>query len=502
MLLYLTFFFFLSCLIAILVQNTIVVTKKKYNHPSIGLETFYQIVLLLVLTAVVFIGNDFIGVSFYNIFNFIKGTSILQLVLITVTLLSLPSIFLAFNLQRLDTVEYFSLILCALFSMFFLISSASLVSMYVCVEMQTICFYVLAAYKKSSGFSSESGLKYFISSAVFSAIFLLGASTIYFCLGTINFIDLKSLTFFNIGRFDPFLCSVLNVGIFIVTAWLLFKLTCVPFHMWSPDVYEGAPLGTTIFLSGPAKLAIVYIFIKWSYSININSQSTQELLLFFSFLSAFVGTFLALFQERVKRLIIYSSIAQVGYICSSVFNYTIESLVATIVFLLIYIITSIVLWNVFVLFICFEENFDTSTNDFNILHVSKFSNIKIKNEPLAFSITFILFSIGGLPPLVGFLGKFAALSSLIESTQFWLALMLVVVSCISIFYYIRVVKTAYFETQHSFDKVISLKFMTRNNPYVAYIFICNIVLLAFIFLGVIFPETAYLLAKLIVLGFA
>ena len=305
---------FLSCAILFqLVYNVRVVNNLKYNFPVISKEVFFQ--TLFILCCLAYMYSDLKLEGFLS--NFIlmndEGTRLSKLVIIVISICALFVVHEGFKLQKINFFEFYSILALSILSLLLMISSSDLILFYLTMEMQALCFYILASLNRNSTFSVEAGLKYFVSGSFISGFYLLGSSLIYGTLGTLNLNNINLLTVFSIDTYSSELNFLVLIGVILVTSTLLFKLACAPFHFWSPDVYDGAPIASTLVFSVLPKFAIFFFFIKWINSLNTLFDSISDILLIFGVLSAFVGTFFALNQKRLKRLIIYSSIAQTGF---------------------------------------------------------------------------------------------------------------------------------------------------------------------------------------------
>jgi proton-translocating NADH-quinone oxidoreductase chain N len=238
------------------------------------------------------------------------------------------------------------------------------------------------------------------------------------------------------------------VGCLFVFITLLFKVAAAPFHFWSPDVYEGAPLSSTVIFSILPKLVIFNFFIKCISAFSQIFYEFQGLFLVTGLLSIFVGTFFALSQKRLKRLVIYSSIAQVGFLVSALATNTVDGFVSIYFFLFIYIITSVLIWGYITEFYSSQQEVNLFYNKaFSPIFLSSLSNYLKVNKIGAFSLMIVFFSVAGIPPLSGFLSKIFIIFGLVDS-NFWLtSVVIVLISSISVFYYIRVVKVLFFESK-------------------------------------------------------
>jgi NADH-quinone oxidoreductase subunit N len=262
--------------------------------------------------------------------------------------------------------------------------------------MQALCFYVLASIKRDSAFSTEAGLKYFISGAFISGFYLFGCSLLYGALGTLNMNSISLLLFQNVSLYNSELDFLCYVGIIFIIITLLFKISCAPFHFWSPDVYEGSPLASTVIFSILPKISMLFFFIKWIICINNTFSQINTLLLTIGIISTFIGTFFALGQKRLKRLIIYSSIAQTGFLVCSLSIGNLNGFSAMYFFLLIYVITSVLMWGHFSVFYVFQQKV-SSFNEENpsSLFLSSFANLFKYHSVWAFSFVVVFFSVGG-----------------------------------------------------------------------------------------------------------
>jgi len=339
---------------------------------------------------------------------------------------------------KINNFEYSLLLLGAILGLMFLVSSYDLLSLYLAIEMQSLCLYVLAAAKKDSTFSTEAGLKYFILGSFSSALLLFGISILYGCTGTTNFHDLSLLFSADFGN-DPVLSSAIEKAILFIAAAFLFKIAAAPLHMWSPDVYEGSPISSTIFFAVIPKLALFTVFLRLFQGVLFGFQDILlYILVLFSMASVVVGSFAALKQKKLKRLLAYSSISHVGYLLLAFAANSIEGTQALFFYLTIYMITSLTLWT-------FILSIESTTN----LHRSKtlvdLSNVVTSNPLLALTGLLAFFSLAGVPPLAGFYAKMQIFIHTMGSSFFFASFFAILTSVISSYYYIRVIKNIYFE---------------------------------------------------------
>ena len=337
----------------------------------------------------------------------------------------------------INKIEYPIIILSSTLGMIIMISSYDLIVFYLGLELQSLCLYILASFKRNDERSTEAGLKYFVLSALASGILLYGCSLIYGFTGSTNFeIISNNLSESNMGAV---------FGIVFIIVGLAFKVSAVPFHMWTPDVYEGAPTSVTSFFALVPKIAAITVFIRFMYVpfINVIDQ-WQMIIIFLSVASMILGAVAAIGQNNLKRLIAYSSIGHMGYALAGLATGTNEGIQSTIIYLTIYLVMNLGIFAC--IFMMRRENiFYENINDLSGLS---------KNHPLlALSFLIILFSLAGIPPLAGFFAKFYIFMAVIEVQMYSLAIIGLVTTVVSAFYYLRIIKIIYFDKpKKTFDK--------------------------------------------------
>jgi NADH-quinone oxidoreductase subunit N len=346
--------------------------------------------------------------------------------------------------QNLNFFEFFIIFLLSILALMLLVSSYDFISAYLAIEIQALCFFILASFRRNSAFSTEAGLKYFISGSFISGLLLLGCLLLYGALGTLNFNSLSLLLSFPLGTEFKVLKIFVLLGVFFILVSLLFKVAAVPFHFWSPDVYEGSPLSATVIFSIVPKVIIFSFLIKCVNTFSLVTFEFQEFFILIGILSVFVGTFFAIRQKHLKRLIIYSSIAQVGFLVSALGTNSLEG------FIFIYIITSVLIWNYITQFYSSQKEVNLfEDKNFTSIFWSDLSNYFKLDKISAISFVFIFFSIAGIPPLSGFFSKILILLGLKSSNFLVSSCIILIISAISAFYYLRVVKILFFETKNT-----------------------------------------------------
>jgi len=328
-----------------------------------------------------------------------------------------------------DKFEYPIIILLSILGMFIMVGANDLIVFYLGLELQSLALYILAAIDRDNSKSSEAGVKYFVLSALSSGLLLYGCSLLYGFSGSTNFeLILANTEIINIGT--------IFAMIFILVG-LAFKVSAVPFHMWTPDVYEGAPTSVTSFFSVVPKIAGLAVFIKFMYiPFHGILDQWQYILVFISIASMILGAVAAIGQNNIKRLIAYSSIGHIGYAIAGMAAGTENGFRNTIIYITIYAVMNIGAF-AFILSMKRGQKY--------IEEISELSGAS-KNHPLmCFGLLIILFSLAGIPPLAGFFAKFYIFMSVIESGMFALAIIGLVTTVVSAFYYIRIIKIMYFD---------------------------------------------------------
>ena len=325
--------------------------------------------------------------------------------------------------------EYYFLILCATLGMMVMAGGIDLVTIFIGLETMAVSFYILAGFIKPSQRSNEAAVKYFLLGAFSLGILLYGMSLMYGLSGTTNLRTMAPL--FSGQERDPRLV----LAVILVVAGVGFKIAAVPFHMWAPDVYEGAPTPVTAFLSVGSKAAsfamLIRIFIE-----GLPAMSADWRLLFYvlSVFTMTVGNIAAVTQSNIKRMLAYSSIAHAGYLLMGIVAGTTRGVTATLIYLLIYSFMQLGAFAVVVL-LRRQDVIGDELKDFSGLH--------FRNPFAAFAMLLFMLSLGGIPPTAGFMGKFWLFSAAIDAHYYWLAVIGVLNSAVSLYYYVRVVVFMY-----------------------------------------------------------
>nr|AEO21067.1 NADH dehydrogenase subunit 2 [Silene conica] len=427
--------FLINATFILLIHGVVFSTSKKYDYPplvsNVGWLGLLSVLITLLLIAA---GAPLLTIAslFWN--NFLKRdnfTYFCQIFLLLSTAGTISMCFAFFEQERFDAFEFIVLISLSTRSMLFMISAHDLIAIYLAIELQSLCFYVIAASKRKSEFSTEAGSKYLILGAFSSGILLFGCSLIYGSTGATHFDQLaKILTSWEMTGLRS---SGLFMGMIFLAVGFLFKITAVPFHMWAPDIYEGSPTPVTAFFSVAPKIAIsaaiLRLFIYGSYGATL-----QEIFFFCSIGSMILGALAALSQTKVKRLLAHSSIGHVGYIRTGFSCGTIEGIQALLIALFIYASMTL---DAFAIVSALRQS--------RLKYLADLGALAKTNPILAITFSITMFSYAGIPPLAGFCSKFSLFFAALGSGAYLLASVGIVTSVIGCFYYIRLVKRMFFD---------------------------------------------------------
>ncbi|HUF43816.1 MAG TPA: NADH-quinone oxidoreductase subunit NuoN [Aestuariivirgaceae bacterium] len=333
--------------------------------------------------------------------------------------------------ERIERFEYPVLILLATLGMLMMISANDMIGLYLGLELQALALYVVAAIDRDSTRSSEAGLKYFVLGALSSGMLLYGMSLIYGFTGSTNFADIAtqvSAAGSSVG---------LIFGLVFLLAGLAFKISAVPFHMWTPDVYEGAPTPVTAFFAAAPKIAGMAVFVRAVIApFSAIAADWQQIVVFIAIASMVLGAFAAIGQSNIKRLLAYSSIGHVGYALVGLAAGTPEGVRGVIVYLIIYLVMTLG---------TFGCVLTMRRRDGAVEEIADLAGLARTNRPMAFVLAVLMFSLAGIPPLAGFFAKYFVFLAAIQAGLVTLAVIGVVASVIGAYYYVRIVKLMYFD---------------------------------------------------------
>lgn len=446
--------FFLIITISFLL-GFLVILDYKHNYHLILIKLSGKLMILLsILTIFLLIKIPDNALIFHNLITINFFNNFIKIIIISSLILSIIISFDYLKLEKIYSYEYFILVGLALIGMLTLISSNDLILMYLGIEIQSLAFYVLATTKVYNNFSTEAGLKYFILGAFASGLLLLGCSYIYGTFGTTNFEDIYQIYLINNSVLAM---PSLWFGISAVIIAILFKIGAAPFHMWLPDVYEGVPTSVTAFFSIVPKIGIFALFVNLSLTLfNYNKFVINNILMYSAVLSILIGTLGALYQTKLKRLLAYSAISHVGFWLLGFYSLNSYGFFSVFFYIIVYILISI---NIFTILLILRKR----DNNLKIKKINELVVLFKTNPLLAINLAIILFSIAGIPPLVGFYSKLYIFISAIKTEIYLLAILAAIFSVAASLYYIRLIKLMFFK---NFEHWVFLKEISKSNSLI------------------------------------
>lgn len=459
--------FLVTSILILIIYGALVAALLKFNFPLINRTMSWLTILVLVLLGILLLNSShfyFKNFAFNNtlIFDDLANFSKIALIMFSIICVLIMQNYII--KYQLNSFEYFILLLLSVLGSLLLCSSFDLITIYLAIELQSLAFYVLASFKRESSFSTEAGLKYFILGSFSSGLLLFGTSFIYGYLGTTNLGDINQLLIFfsdatvynrgldsslqNYNILDlstNYSIILLYISLFFIASALLFKISAAPYHMWSPDVYEGSPTSSTLFFAIIPKIALFVVITRIiHYSFSDLIGFTKQFLTLTAILSVAVGAFTSLKQRKIKRLLAYSSIGHVGYLLIALCCSNLEGNHSLFFYLFVYTVTSMGLWSIVLINEPVKNNF-TSSYQYPTKNLSDLSGLIKSNLILSVTFSMLLFSLAGIPPLAGFYAKILVFFSAIESNLFLLALIGVLTSVVSAYYYLRIIKIMCFD---------------------------------------------------------
>jgi NADH-quinone oxidoreductase subunit N len=348
---------------------------------------------------------------------------------------SASALFMSLSQQREDRIDKFEfpvLVVLATVGMLLMISAHDLISLYMSLELQSLALYVVAAMNRESARSTEAGLKYFVLGALSSGMMLYGMSLVYGFTGHTNFHDIAQILAGEHRSLG------LVFGLVFVLAGVAFKISAVPFHMWTPDVYEGAPTPVTAFFAGAPKIAAMSIFVRVvSEAFHPIAADWQQIVVFISILSMVLGSFAAIGQTNIKRLMAYSSIGHMGYALVGLAAGNQEGVSGVAIYMTIYVAMTI---GTFAVIMAMRTEDGVALE-----RVDDFAGLSTTNPLMATVLTIMMFSLAGIPPLAGFFAKYFVFVAAIKAGLYWLSVIGVLASVVGAYYYLRLVKLMWFD---------------------------------------------------------
>lgn len=406
--------------------------KKNAYSSIIGLA--FSLLIAAIILIVLFSRT---GEAFHGALVIDNFSNIIKILILLGTIAVLIMSVDYFKIEQTAHFEFPILCLFSVVGMMIMVSSGNFLSLYLGLELQSLCLYTLAAFHRNNTRSSEAGLKYFVLGSLSSGMLLYGISLLYGFSGTISFHEIAAL----FSSTEPHIGVIF--AIVFIFAGIAFKISAVPFHMWTPDVYEGSPTAVTAFFATAPKIAaltvivrlIAFLFLPMFHAEGI-MPAWQQILIFMAMASIALSAFAGIGQKNIKRLLAYSSIGHIGYILVGLSSGTMAGITSVIVYMIIYLISTI---GVFAFTLSLRSREEIKENIYDL------SGLFHQNPFLAIAITIQLFSLTAIPPLSGFFAKWYSFLAAIESHLVYLAVFGMVASVIGSFYYLRLIKIIWFD---------------------------------------------------------
>ena len=389
------------------------------------------LVLLGAAAAAVFVAPA--GQMFEGAFVSDSLTRFLKVLILIAAALTLLLTFDDFSRAKVLLFEYPVLVLLATLGMLMMVSANDLIALYLGLELQSLALYVVAAFKRDDVRSSEAGLKYFVLGALSSGMLLYGASLIYGITGSTGYAAISAAAAApgmaqNVG---------LIAGLVFVLVGLAFKVSAVPFHMWTPDVYEGAPTPVTAFFASAPKMAAMALLVRVTVgAFEPIAPDWQQIIVFISIASMALGAFAAIGQRNIKRLMAYSSIGHMGFALVGLAANSESGVRGVAIYMLIYLVMTL---GTFAFILAMRRK------DGNVEQISDLSGLSTTNPMMATILTILMFSLAGIPPLAGFWAKWYVFLAAINAELYALAVIGVLASVVGAYYYLRIIKIMWFD---------------------------------------------------------
>ena len=433
---------------------------KTYSFRKIG----YLSLFLIFITQFFIVKDIFIFEEVFNGFFIIDSFgSFLKLIILISAGLIIFFYLIVKNEESLKRPEFPLVVLLSLIGMLLMVSANNLLSLFVSIELQSLGLYVLVSFSKEDLNSSEAGVKYFVIGSLSTCIFLFGSSLIYGLVGSTDFSIIS-----NYMSDQPSIPMVLIVGLIFILVSISLKISAAPFHMWTPDVYQGAPTIVTAFISTAPKVAVFGVLIRLLvFPFGEIIVDWGKIVIILSITSMIIGSLGAIMQNDIKRLMAYSTINHIGFMLMGLVPGSEDGITAISIYLILYLTMNL---GVFLFILNMQRD------QINVTSIKDLSGL-YKTEPvMAGSLAIILFSMAGIPPLAGFVGKLLILNVVIDSNLILLAIIAVVTSVIAAFYYLRLIKSIFFDSPsegldvltNNQSKILMLTFSFFNLTVILY----------------------------------
>ncbi len=401
---------------------------KKTNATTM---TFAAIAVISLAIAFLYLQGDVSGTMFSGSFIMDAFARLMKIVTLSASALA---VFMSYDYMargNLWKYEFPVLILLATAGMMMMISANDLIALYLGIELQSLALYVIAAFNRNSERSSEAGLKYFVLGALASGMLLYGMSLIYGFTGSTGFAKIAA------SVHETGVSTGIVFGLVFLMVGMVFKISAVPFHMWTPDVYEGSPTTVTTFFAAAPKIAAMAMIVRVLYGAFADiAPQWQQIIVFVSIASMLLGAFAAIGQTNIKRLMAYSSIGHMGFALVGLAAGTESGVRAVILYMIIYAIMTL---GSFACILAMRRDEGPVEN------ITDLSGLAKNDLTMAFLLAMLMFSLAGIPPLAGFFAKYYVLLAAVNAKLIPLAIVGVLASVIGAFYYLRIIKIMFFD---------------------------------------------------------
>lgn len=410
--------------------------------------------MTLLSTAVVvvwFMGDG--GLTFSDTYIKDNLSDLLKLFICIVNMLVLLYSIAYLKARKLLQGEFFVLAIFSTLGMLIMVSAYHMLTLYLGLELMSLCLYAMVAMHRDSAVATEAAMKYFILGSIASGMLLYGMSIIYGVTGSLAINEIAQAVATGAG--DE---TILSFGIVFLVIGIGFKFGAVPFHMWLPDVYHGAPTAMTLFIAAAPKIAAFAMIIRLLAEGLIDLQHHwQDMLIMLAVLSMIVGNVIAIAQSNLKRMLAYSTISHVGFLLMGVLSGTQEGFTAALFYTLIYALMTLGAFGMILLL---------SRQGYEAENIDDFKGLSERQPWFALMMLILMFSMAGIPPLAGFYAKLTVIKAVIDIDLLWVALVAVVTSVIGAFYYLRVIKVMYFDkpvVEHKLEAGSTMQIMLSAN---------------------------------------
>ena len=427
-------FYIPEVILSIGVLLVIIIDLYLQKHKYIS---FFLIQFLLIIASLYAVTE--VPQQNYSSYEFSEFTSLIKFLLILGAIIIFQYTYQHLNYLNSLKIEYFTISVLGLVGTMVMISAYSLLMLYLGIELLSLALYALIGFNKHSGLSSEAAIKYYVLGAMSSGILLFGISLIYGFTGSINYFEIAD----QIRNIDSNSVQYLGIifGIIFITASLCFKFGAAPFHVWVPDIYQGSLISTTILLSTLPKIAVFIVFLKLYFIPFMALEYVwSDILIFIGIASIIIGSIFALTQENIKRLLAYSAISNIGFIILAMALVSNDGLHASLYYTIVYSFTALASFGVVT---------HITSNSHGIENISDLAGLSKTHPYFAILILITMLSSAGIPPLIGFHAKLMVIQALINNSYILLSILVVLMTVVSAYYYLRVIKAVYFEEREN-----------------------------------------------------